>query len=166
MFKDKCIVIAPLLNPDGFLASSPTRVNANGVDLNRNFPQRTGRQKRFVNGCQGENQAPTIGGQTGIRTGTLFQMALIKRSPQKILSAHSPLNFFDYDGPSSDWIPSNNGWNNCKETNHPLNKFGYYPGSLGNYAGHERNIFNPDSGTALSDPGVAVSISKSFNHLF
>ena len=25
MFKDKCIVIAPLLNPDGFLAASPTR---------------------------------------------------------------------------------------------------------------------------------------------
>jgi murein tripeptide amidase MpaA len=28
----------PVLNPDGMLAAKPRRVNANGVDLNRNFP--------------------------------------------------------------------------------------------------------------------------------
>lgn len=28
----------PVLNPDGLLAPKPTRVNAGGVDLNRNFP--------------------------------------------------------------------------------------------------------------------------------
>ena len=28
----------PLMNPDGLLGSTPTRTNANGVDLNRNFP--------------------------------------------------------------------------------------------------------------------------------
>ena len=38
MFKDKCIVIAPLVNPDAFLSASPTRVNASGVDINRNLP--------------------------------------------------------------------------------------------------------------------------------
>jgi protein MpaA len=30
--------VIPVLNPDGLLASKPKRVNANGVDLNRNFP--------------------------------------------------------------------------------------------------------------------------------
>ena len=30
--------VAPLLNPDGLLAAKPQRVNARGVDLNRNFP--------------------------------------------------------------------------------------------------------------------------------
>ena len=30
--------VAPVLNPDGLLAPKPQRVNANGVDLNRNFP--------------------------------------------------------------------------------------------------------------------------------
>ncbi|WP_234814627.1 M14 family zinc carboxypeptidase, partial [Noviherbaspirillum denitrificans] len=30
--------VAPVVNPDGLLASKPQRVNANGVDLNRNFP--------------------------------------------------------------------------------------------------------------------------------
>ena len=49
LFKDKCIVIAPLLNPDGFLASSPTRVNADGVDLNRNFPTKDWQAKAI---CQ------------------------------------------------------------------------------------------------------------------
>jgi hypothetical protein len=33
LFKDKCIIIAPLLNPDGFLSDPPTRVNASGVVL-------------------------------------------------------------------------------------------------------------------------------------
>ena len=30
--------VIPVLNPDGLLARPPTRVNARGVDLNRNFP--------------------------------------------------------------------------------------------------------------------------------
>src|SRR4051812_23908466 len=30
--------VIPVLNPDGLLAKTPTRVNARGVDLNRNFP--------------------------------------------------------------------------------------------------------------------------------
>lgn len=30
--------VIPVLNPNGLLAKSPTRVNARGVDLNRNFP--------------------------------------------------------------------------------------------------------------------------------
>jgi len=33
-----------------------------------------------------------------------------------------------------------------------LNKFGYYPGSLGNYAGHERNIFTLTLELPSSDP--------------
>jgi len=73
----------------------------------------------------------------------MFQIALIKRfNPQKILSVHSPLNLFDYDGPSSD-LDSFELWLEkiSKESNHPLRKFGFFPGSLGNYAGHERSIF-------------------------
>ena len=30
--------VVPVMNPDGLLARPPTRVNARGVDLNRNFP--------------------------------------------------------------------------------------------------------------------------------
>jgi murein peptide amidase A len=145
LFKDKCIVIAPLLNPDGFLSEPPTRINAHGIDINRNLPTRdwqanairqwilkTKKNKRYYPGAKPSSEQET-----------LFQVALIKKfKPQKILSAHSPLNFYDYDGPSSD-LNSFEHWMEqiCKEVDHPLKKFKYYPGSLGNYAGHERNIF-------------------------
>ena len=35
--KTQRIIIAPLVNPDGFVRQNPTRTNANGVDPNRNF---------------------------------------------------------------------------------------------------------------------------------
>jgi len=155
LFKDKCIVIAPLLNPDGFLAVSPTRVNASGIDLNRNFPTKDWQAKAIRQWiAKGKIKRYYPGEKSASEQETLFQMALIKRfKPQKILSAHSPLNFFDYDGPSSD-LNSFEQWMEqiCKETNHPLKKFGYFPGSLGNYAGHERNIFTLTLELPSSDP--------------
>jgi murein peptide amidase A len=155
LFKDTCIVIAPLVNPDGFLAASPTRVNANGIDVNRNFVTgdwyanaiskwtAKGRVKRYYPGAR-----------PGSEQETQFQMALIKRfKPQKILSAHSPLNMFDYDGPSSD-LNSFEKWIEkiSREANYPSKRFGYYPGSLGNYAGRERNIFTLTLELPTSDP--------------
>jgi protein MpaA len=155
LFKDKCIVIAPLVNPDGFLASSPTRVNANGVDINRNLPTKDWQAsaiRKWV--AKGKNKRYYPGAKPASEQETQFQLALIKRfKPQKILSVHSPLNFFDYDGPSSD-LNSFEHWLEkiSKETNHPWKKFGYYPGSLGNYAGHERKIFTLTLELPSSDP--------------
>jgi protein MpaA len=155
LFKDKCIVIAPLVNPDGFLAASPTRVNANGVDLNRNFPTRDWQAsaiRKWV--AKGKNKRYSPGTKPASENETQFQIALIKRfKPQRILSAHSPLNFFDYDGPSSN-LNSFEQWMEkiSKEENYPWKKFGYYPGSLGNYAGHERNIFALTIEMPTSDP--------------
>jgi len=85
MFKDKCIVIAPLLNPDGFLASSPTRVNANGVDLNRNFPTKDWQAKAIRQWiAKGKIKRYYPGAKPASEQETLFQMALIKRfNPQK-----------------------------------------------------------------------------------
>ena len=155
LFKDKCIVIAPLLNPDGFLADPPTRVNASGVDINRNFSTKDWQAsaiRQWI--ANGKNKRYYPGAKSASEQETMFQMALIKRfKPQKILSVHSPLNFFDYDGPSSD-LNSFEQWMEhlCKETNHPLKKIGYFPGSLGNYAGHERNIFTLTLELPSSDP--------------
>ena len=156
MFKDKCIVIAPLVNPDGFLSVAPTRINASGVDINRNFPtrdwQKDAIRQWIAKGKKNKRYYP--GGKPSSEQETMFQTALIKRfQPQKILSVHSPLNFFDYDGPSSD-LNSFEQWMEkiSKEANHPFKKFGYYPGSLGNYAGHERNIFTLTLELPSSDP--------------
>ena len=165
MFKDKCIVIAPLLNPDGFLAASPTRVNASGIDLNRNFPTKDWQAKAIRQWiAKGKIRRYYPGGKSASEQETLFQMALIKRfKPQKILSVHSPLNFFDYDGPSSD-LNSFEQWLEkiSKETNHPWKKFGYYTGSLGNYAGHERNIFTLTLELPSSDPKLGREYFQKF----
>ena len=154
--KGQCIVIAPLVNPDGFLSAIPTRVNASGVDINRNFPTRRWRSdahRQWVSkGIKNPRYYP--GHAAGSEQETQFQVALIKRfKPQKILSVHSPLNFFDYDGPSAD-LDSFEKWMEkiCREARHPLKKFGYYPGSLGNYAGNERNIFTLTLELPTSDP--------------
>ena len=156
MFKDKCIVIAPLVNPDGFLSAAPTRVNASSVDINRNLPtrdwQKDAIRQWIAKGKKNKRYYPGV--KPASEQETMFQTALIKRfQPQKILSVHSPLNFFDYDGPSSD-LNSFNQWMEeiSKEANHPFKKFGYYPGSLGNYAGHERNIFTLTLELPTSDP--------------
>jgi protein MpaA len=165
LFKDKCIVIAPLLNPDGFLSPSPTRVNANGVDINRNFPTKDWQAKAISQWIEkGKIARYYPGTKPSSEQETQFQVALIKRfKPQKILSVHSPLNLFDYDGPSSD-LNSFEQWMEqiCKETNHPLKKFGYFPGSLGNYAGHERNIFTLTLELPSSDPKLGSEYFQKF----
>jgi protein MpaA len=164
-FQDQCVVIAPLVNPDGFLSPTPTRTNASHVDLNRNFPTRdwkTSALKQWK--ARGANHRYFPGNQPASEREVLFQMALIKRfHPQKILSVHSPLNCFDYDGPSSD-LDSFEKWMEqvSEESNHPLKKFGYYPGSLGNYAGHERNIFTITLELPSSDPQQSKTYFKKF----
>jgi len=168
--KDKCIVIAPLVNPDGYLSPLPTRVNAGGVDINRNFPTQRwhpdAHRHWVTRGKKNKRYYP--GPKAGSEQETLLQVALIKRfKPQKILSVHSPLNFFDYDGPSSD-LNSFEQWIEkiSREANHPLKKFGYYPGSLGNYAGHERNIFTLTLELPTSDPKLGGEYFRQFQPAF
>jgi protein MpaA len=165
LFKDKCIVIAPLVNPDGFLSTPPTRVNANKVDINRNFPTKdwwTNATRQWIKTKRKARYYP--GTKPSSEQETQFQVALIKKfKPQKILSVHSPLNFFDYDGPSSD-VYSFEKWmeREYKDVNYPVKKFGYYPGSLGNYAGHERNIFTLTLEMPSSDPERGLEYFQKF----
>lgn len=156
LFKDKCIIIAPLVNPDGFFSKPQQRVNANGVDLNRNFPTKDWASKALSQWAKKtkKNKRYYPGKRPASEPETAFQIALLKRfKPQKILSIHSPLGHYDYDGPTSD-LDTFDQWLDeiCKETGHPKKKFGYFPGSLGNYAGHERNIFTLTLELRTSNP--------------
>ncbi len=132
--KKNYIVVAPLVNPDGFFANPQTRTNARGVDINRNFPTRDWR-----NGAKGRYYP---GPRASSENETKFQIALFHRfRPVKIVSIHSPLGRYDYDGPSSDlddfvqWLKKSSG-----ENHFPLRRYRVFPGSLGNYAGMERKI--------------------------
>ena len=165
LFKDNCIIIAPLVNPDGFFSAIPSRTNSNSVDINRNFPTQDWSDKAIRQWMsKGKQERYFPGNKPASEQETLFQMALIKRyRPQKILSVHSPLNFFDYDGPSSD-LNSFEQWMEkiCRETRHPLKKFGYFPGSLGNYAGHEQNIFTLTLELPSSNPQYGNNYFQKF----
>ena len=154
--KDKCIVIAPLINPDGFFADPPQRVNASGVDSNRNFPTRDWNKNalRFWENRKRKNKRYFPGKQSNSEQETRFQVALIYRfKPEKIVSLHSPLGFYDYDGPSAS-LDSFGKWiaDISQETDYPFKKFGIYPGSLGNYAGYERHILTLTLELPSSDP--------------
>jgi len=165
LYEGRCIVVAPLVNPDGFLANPPKRVNSRGVDPNRNFPTKSW-NKDAVKHWQGMSRSKRYypGHRAGTESETSFQIALINRfKPQKILSLHSPLNVYDYDGPSvgldvfEKWLEKIS-----RETNHPMKKLGVYPGSLGNYAGFERDIFVVTLELPSSEPKMGVQYYSQF----
>lgn len=126
--------IIPVLNPDGLLARPGTRMNARGVDLNRNFPtpdwhaqtsdywvNRTGRNPRRYPG-PGPLSEPE----------SRFLAEQIEAfDPDVVVSIHAPFSVLDFDGPSE---PPN------RLGSLHLKLLGTYPGSLGRYAGVENNI--------------------------
>lgn len=141
------VVVAPLVNPDSFFSRPRRRVNARGVDVNRNFPTNdwSARALKAWKGRYRSDPRRYPGEEAGSEPETVFQMELIRRvRPHKILSVHAPLNFFDYDGPSlvtlarfhRDYVRE------CVKLRQRLKAMsgGFFPGSLGNFAGQEKGI--------------------------
>jgi len=124
----------PLLNPDGLLHAPSTRVNAHGVDLNRNFPtanwgrdaqpywiQRTKKDPRRFPGPQPLSEPESR-----------WLLAQIDQfHPDLIVSVHAPYGLLDFDGPPP--APRRLG-------SLQLDPVGVYPGSLGNYGGLVKNV--------------------------
>ena len=126
--------VIPLLNPDGLLRKKSQRINENNVDLNRNFPindwentaikywiEETGKNPRYYPGAEAlsEPESNWLLGHINV-----FR-------PDVIVSVHAPHGIIDHDGPRT--APSKLGALY-------LNYLGTYPGSLGNYAGVQRQI--------------------------
>ena len=135
--------IAPLVNPDGLLRKRSRRMNANGVDLNRNFPcpewfrstqdywvRRTSRNPRRYPG-----PAPLSEPESRWLVHEIFDF-----DPQVIISVHAPFSVVDFDGPSQP--PDRLG-------SLYLKLLGTYPGSLGRYAG-----------TRLSTPVLTIEFKS------
>ncbi len=150
-FKNRFLVVAPLANPDSFFKKRPTRMNANGVDINRNLPttdfkadamrlwkSRYRRDPRRYPGVKAMSEPETV-----------FQVNLIKRfKPLKIISVHAPLTMLDYDGPADRHTGGLVGSRanqlliqmSEQAKGYKIKNYPFFPGSLGNYAGNERNI--------------------------
>lgn len=126
--------MVPVVNPDGLLRLPATRVNARGVDLNRNFPTpdwdssalsywatRTGKDPRRYPGPKAMSEPETKWVQR--------QVDIFK--PHLIVSVHAPYGVLDFDGPPPP--PEKMG-------SLHLDQVGIYPGSLGNYGGVVRRV--------------------------
>lgn len=126
--------VAPLVNPDGLLVPKSTRVNARGVDLNRNFPTPdwdkealqywTKKTKNDPRRFPGKKPISEPESKWIYDTIKSFQ-------PDVIISVHAPFGVLDLDGPAQP--PTRFGRLH-------FNRVGVYPGSLGNYSGMHQDI--------------------------
>ena len=172
-FANKIVIVVPLVNPDSFFKARPTRINAHGVDVNRNFPTkdwaRDARRLWIANFRKDRRRNPGL--KANSEPEVVFQMNLIKRyGPDKIISVHSPLTMLDYDGPNSLvdgfvdgakahelLIQMSKDASDYKIVNYP-----FFPGSLGNWAGKERDIPTYTLELPTSDPSKSNQYWKLF----
>lgn len=132
--------VIPVLNPDGILAKPPTRVNARGVDLNRNFPTynwlreaphywqtKTGRDPRRFPGREPLSEPES----------RWVHDEIARFKPDVIVAVHAPFGILDFDGPPS----GTSGIAAPARFGHlRLHRVGVYPGSLGNFGGIKEGI--------------------------
>jgi murein peptide amidase A len=164
------VVIAPLLNPDGFYRLPRTRMNAHGVDVNRNFNTRDWDTRALAMWKNRFRSDPRRfpGNSARSEPETRIQEELIQKfHPEKILTIHSPLNHLDYDGPNQISLArfSQDYVRECMRLRAKLKAVstGYFPGSLGNYAGQELGIPTITLELPTSNPKQAEHYWKMFN---
>lgn len=124
----------PAVNPDGLLQPRPSRTNARGVDLNRNFPTPRWAQEAPEYWAKRTKKDPRrYPGPTALsEPETRFLNETMDRwKPDLIVSVHAPYGVLDYDGPS---IPPE------RLGRLFLDRVGIFPGSLGHYGGVHRGV--------------------------
>lgn len=119
----------PVLNPDGLMHRPARRMNARGVDLNRNFPTPNWQYetKNYWENLTHKDPRRWPGKAPLSEPESKFfydQIASFK--PDVIISIHAPYGVLDFDGPV---MPP------TKLGRLYLDQVGVFPGSLGNYAG-------------------------------
>lgn len=149
------------LNPDGRELKS--RTNANGVDLNRNFPTKDWDEVALPHWKDQQKSDPRRfpGKSGGSESEVLCAIAHINDfKPDLVISVHTPYGLFDFDGPQRKKIATNLL---------PWKRLGTFPGSLGRYLWDERKIpvltieLRPDS--LQKHSSEFVLLQDSFSHL-
>jgi murein peptide amidase A len=141
----------PALNPDGLMARPARRMNARGVDLNRNFPtpnwardakvyweQRTKKDPRRWPGPSPLSEPES----------TFLHDEMERFQPDLIVSIHAPYGMLDFDGPG---VPP------PRLGRLYLDQVGIFPGSLGNYGGVHKGmpVVTIELTSALATPSDA-----------
>ena len=131
------LLFIPCLNPDGLVQN--TRTNANGVDLNRNFPTKNWGINQGENATCDDCTSSYYGGKSpASEVETQFVIDIInKYNPKAILTLHAPYKVVNYDGPAEELAQKIS-----QIIKYPTeSSIGYpTPGSFGTYCGIERNI--------------------------
>lgn len=124
--------VIPIANPDGLKAH--TRYNANGVDINRNFPSENWEKEATAywkkKNHSDKRRFPGLKAASESETRCLMKQ-LNDFKPDFIVSIHTPLGVLDLDGPK---LPPPN----FKQL--PWQSLGNFPGSMGRYMWKDRNI--------------------------
>ena len=124
----------PALNPDGLFSRPSRRVNANGVDLNRNFPTPNWKRDAPLYWEKRTRKDPRRWpGKTPLsEPESKFLFDEMQRfKPDLIVSIHAPYGVLDFDGPLVP--PVNLG-------RLYLDQVGIFPGSLGHYGGVHKGM--------------------------
>jgi protein MpaA len=124
--------VIPILNPDG--TRSKTRTNANGIDLNRNFPTLDWDADAisFWKSKARKSERKFPGHNSGSEPEVNCAIKHIADyKPDFVMSIHTPLRVLDFDGPKI---------NPPKYSYLPWKSLGNFPGSLGRFLWVEKNI--------------------------
>jgi hypothetical protein len=125
--------VIPIANPDGLVAK--TRYNANGVDLNRNFPSSDWEHQALAywkkQSKSDKRRYPGPSAASEIETRCLMKH-FDDFKPDFIISIHTPLGVLDLDGPKLTQPPSFQPL--------PWISLGNFPGSLGRYMWKDKDI--------------------------
>lgn len=129
MLEGRRVILSPIVNPDGLDRGS--RVNARGVDLNRNFPY------GWEPTSKGPNYFP--GKSAASEPETKAVISLMQRySPQKVISIHQPYHCMNYTGEAglelAQVMKKYNRYRITDDIGYPT------PGSFGDYCGKSLGI--------------------------
>jgi hypothetical protein len=135
----------PALNPDGLMTRPATRVNARGVDLNRNFPTPNWTRDAKVYWEKRTRKDPRRwpGPSPLSEPESKFLHDEMERfQPDLIVSIHAPYGVLDFDGPT---VPP------ARLGRLYLDQVGIFPGSLGHFGGVHKGM-----------PVVTIELNSAF----
>jgi murein peptide amidase A len=148
------VVVVPDVNPDGLMAA--TRVNANGVDINRNFPSKTWRAE-YVE----QRHYPGVKPSSEPETRAVLNL-LERYPPHLVVTLHAALGCVNWDGPGgavAQTIASINRYPLCESLGYET------PGSLGLLTGIDQQIptvtieLRPKGATALVEENLPALLN-------